>query len=138
MSETGIVFDTEPLIAYIRNEPGANEVKEHLDRVSDGTVDGFVSPVTLTEVHYIPRRFNPKHDPDDFITDLQAYGVDQVKASSCWREAARYKHEYQIALGDAYSLAAAKYVGAKLLVGADDDFDDITDVEVVRFRDDAA
>jgi len=138
MSETGIVFDTEPLIAYIRDEPGANEVKEHLDRVSDGTVDGFVSPVTLTEVHYIARRFNPKHDPDDFITDLQAYGVDQVKASSCWREAARYKHEYQIALGDAYSLAAAKYVGAKLLVGADDDFDDITDVEVVRFRDDAA
>jgi predicted nucleic acid-binding protein len=58
MSEAGLVFDTEPLVAYIRDEPGANEVKEHLDRVGDGSVEGFVSPVTLTEVDESVERYN--------------------------------------------------------------------------------
>ncbi len=136
--EERIVFDTEPLVAYIHDEPGAEDVKEYLDRVVDGTVNGFVSPVTLTEVHYIAQRYSTELDPDDFITDLRAYGVDQVTASNCWREAARYKHKYQVALGDAYSLAAAEYVDAPLLVGGDDDFDGVTEVKIERFRDDSA
>ena len=139
MSEenTRIVFDTEPLVAHIAAEPGAEAVEEYLDRAADGDIKGFVSPVTLTEVLYVTERTETKMSPDTFLSWFQSH-VNQVKASDCWREAARYKHEYNVALGDAYSLAAAKYVGAKLLVGADDDFDEIDDVDIVRFREDAA
>lgn len=139
MSEenTRIVFDTEPLVAHIAAEPGAEAVEEYLDRAADGDIKGFVSPVTLTEVLYVAERTETKVSPDTFLSWFQSH-VNQVKASDCWREAARYKNEYNVALGDAYSLAAAKYVGAKLLVGADDDFDDIDDVDTMRFREDAA
>ena len=137
MSETGIVFDTEPLVAHIAAEPGAEAVEEYLDRAADGDIKGFVSPVTLTEVLYVTERTETKMSPDTFLSWFQSH-VNQVKASDCWREAARYKKEYNVALGDAYSLAAAEYVGAKLLVGADDDFDEIGDVDIVRFREDAA
>jgi predicted nucleic acid-binding protein len=138
MSEKSIriVFDTEPLVAHIAAEPGAEAVEEYLDRAAAGDIKGFVSPVTLTEVLYVTERSETKMSPDTFLSWFQSH-VNQVKASDCWREAARYKNEYNVALGDAYSLAAAKYVGAKLLVGADDDFDDIEDVDIVRFRDDA-
>jgi len=46
----------------------------------------------------------------------------------------RSKEAYTMALGDAYALATADAVDGTLLVGADDDFDDVED-DVVRFRD---
>lgn len=139
MSEgyTRIVFDTEPLVAHIAAEPGAEAVEEYLDRAADGDIKGFVSPVTLTEVLYVTERTETKMSPDTLLSWFQSH-VNQVKASDCWREAARYKNEHQVALGDAYSLAAADYVGAKLLIGGDDDFDGVEDVDIVRFRDNVA
>ena len=39
---------------------------------------------------------------------------------------------------DAFALATAARTDATLLVGADDDYDDVADVPVVRFRTDSA
>jgi len=133
-----VVFDTEPLVAFIANEEGGDTVEGYLDCVEEGDLSGFVSPVTLTEVHYIASPLSTEKSPDDFITDLQAAGVRRVSASDCWRDAARYKGEHQVALGDAYSLATAAEVDGTLLVGGDDDFDEITDVDIRRFREGAA
>jgi len=137
MSDDRVVFDTEPLVAYLLDEEGAERVGEYLDRVVSGDAVGFVSPVTLTEVHYISHYYGSEASPDDFLGELQASGVNQVKASACWRDAARYKREHQVALGDAYSLATAAGVDGTLLVGGDDDFDGVEDVNVVRFREGA-
>lgn len=137
MSEI-LVFDTEPLIAYLRDEVGADTVGKHLERVAKGEVDAYVSPVTLTEVHYIAHNSDAQTDPDEYINDLRAFGVNQLKASKCWRGAALFKRDYQVALGDAYSLAAAEAVGGALLVGGDEDFDEITDVDIERFREGAS
>lgn len=138
MSDERVVFDTEPLVAYLLDEDGAGRVGEYLDRVVGGSTVGFVSPVTLTEVHYISHYYDSDTSPDDFLGELQASGVNQIKASVCWRDAARYKREYQVALGDAYSLATASHVDGTLLVGGDDDFDGVEDVNIVRFREEAA
>jgi predicted nucleic acid-binding protein len=138
MSErpTRIVFDTEPLVAHAASETGAEAVGEYLDRVDVGDAEGFVSPVTLTEVRYITEAVETSVQPDVFLSWLGSV-VSQVKASECWRDAARYKGEHQVALGDAYSLAVANYVGGTLLVGGDDDFDGAEDMDVVRFREGA-
>jgi predicted nucleic acid-binding protein len=138
MSDERVVFDTEPLVAYLLDEEGAESVGEYLDRVVEGSAVSFVSPVTLTEVHYISHYYGAQQSPDDLLGELQASGVNQVKASVCWRDAARYKREYQVALGDAYSLATAAHVDGTLLVGADDDFDGVEDVDMVRFRENSA
>ena len=45
-----IVFGAEPLIAYLDDEPGSDVVETWFDRVAPGTVDGYISPVTKTEV----------------------------------------------------------------------------------------
>jgi len=138
MSDERVVFDTEPLVAYLLDEQGAERVGEYLERVVEGSAVGFVSPVTLTEVHYISHYYGSDTSPDDFLGELQASGVNQVKASVCWRDAARYKRENQVVLGNAYSLATAALVDGTLLVGGDDDFDGVEDVDMVRFREGAA
>jgi predicted nucleic acid-binding protein len=137
MSESRIVFDAEALIAHLASETGEEVVEEYLDRVDEGNSVGFISPVTLTEVSYVGKTEETTQPVDIFLMWLQTV-VNQVRATDCWRDAARYKGNYQVALGDAFSLATANYVDATLVAGADDDFDDITDVNIVRFRNEPA
>jgi hypothetical protein len=49
--------------------------------------------------------------------------------------ASEYILTYNPALGDAFALAAAATVEATLLVGGDDDYDEVSDIPIERFRD---
>ncbi len=64
-------------------------------------------------------------------------GVEQHGPADCWVTSAALEDAYSIALGDAYALATAHEVDGTLLVGADDDFDGVTD-SIERFRDEPA
>ncbi len=133
-----IVFDTEPLIAYLDDEPGSDVVESWIDRVASGSVDGYISPVTKTEVLYVGSRVGFR--PDDVrasLDRLEALGVAVYDPRGCWENAAALKEAYTMALGDAYALATANAVDGTLLVGADNDFDDLED-DVERFRDEPA
>ncbi|MFA9418355.1 type II toxin-antitoxin system VapC family toxin [Natrinema sp. HArc-T2] len=134
MTDT-IVFDTEPLVAYLDDEPGSDTVEEWIDRVASGEIEGYISPVTKTEVLYVGSRvgFRPA-DVRASLERLEELGVTVSDPRECWDGAAALKEAYTMALGDAYSLATADAVDGTLLVGADDDFDDVED-DVVRFRD---
>jgi len=132
-----IVFDTEPLIAYLDDEPGSDVVEAWIDRVASGAVDGYISPVTKTEVLYVGSRVGFR--PDDVrasLNRLEELGVVVYDPRECWENAAALKEAYTMALGDAYALATANAVDGTLLVGADNDFDDLEDIE--RFRDEPA
>jgi predicted nucleic acid-binding protein len=133
-----LVFDTEPLIAYLDDEPGSDVVEEWIDRVAAGEVDGYISPVTKTEVLYVGSRagFRPE-DVRASLTRLEKLGVSVSDPSACWEMAAVLKDAHGMALGDAYALATADAVDGTLLAGADDDFDDLT-ASVERFRDEPA
>ena len=75
---------------------------------------------------------------DAVIEVLDESGIRRVDAAETWRRAARFKHRRSPALGDAFALATAARTDVTLLVGADDDYDDVADVPVVRFRTDSA
>ncbi|MFD1564409.1 type II toxin-antitoxin system VapC family toxin [Haloarchaeobius amylolyticus] len=134
MTDT-IVFDTEPLVAYLDDEPGSDTVEEWIDRVASSEIEGYISPVTKTEVLYVGSRagFHPA-DVRASLERLEELGVSVFDPRECWDGAAALKEAYTMALGDAYALATADAVDGTLLVGADDDFDDVED-DVVRFRD---
>lgn len=134
MTPDRIAFDTEAYITHYFAEPGADDVDEWLNRVYDGDLDGVVSPTTLVEVRYIICRANSMADADAYIEQLiwpnfEEYTVDP-------RETAAIKCQYPIALGDASALATARAADARLIVGADDDWDEpIADGhEIKRFR----
>lgn len=130
-----VVFDTEPIVAYLNGEPGSDVVEEWIDRVASSEVRGYVNPVTKTEILYVGSRIGFRwEDVQRSLDRLEELGVRVYPVESCWERAAAFKEAYAIALGDSFALATADAVDGTLLVGADDDFDGVN-VPIERIRD---
>ncbi|MUV88908.1 PIN domain-containing protein [Halapricum sp. CBA1109] len=130
-----VVFDTEPLVAYADDEPGSDVVAAYLDDVVTGETDGRLTLVNATEIRYILARKYDRETADTFLDWLWTIGVDAMGIDSIWDGAAEYVIDHNPALGDSYALAAAATLDATLLVGGDQEYSDIGDVTVERFRD---
>lgn len=128
-----VVFDAEPLIAYFCDEPGSDTVETYIDAVM-GPSDGYISAVTLAEVHYIVRNIESEDRADAVVDIIEETGIRRIDTTDTWRLTAEFKHRYSPALGDAFALATAESVDGMLLVGADDDYDAISAVHIERFR----
>ncbi len=129
-----IVFDAEPLVAHADDEPGAGVVEEWLDAVAVDEADGYVSYVNLSEARYVLARKYDGETADEYTGWLVDIGVIPVDAESLWTTASDYVLRHGPALGDSFALATADEKDATLLVGADDDYDGVTEVDVTRFR----
>lgn len=132
-----IVFDAEPLIAFFCDEPGSDAVETYIEAV-EGAADGYISAVNLAEVHYVVRAIDGEVRADTVVDVLAESGIRRVDTEETWSVAADFKAQYAPALGDAFALATASTLDGTLLAGADDDYDDVTEVAVTRFRSDGA
>ncbi|MFB6082624.1 MAG: PIN domain-containing protein [Halorientalis sp.] len=132
-----VVFDAEPLIAYFCDEPGSDIVERYIDGV-EGPVDGYISAVNLAEVHYVVRGLDSEERAEMVVDVLEESGIERIDTAETWRLASDFKSRHAPALGDAFALATATHVDGTLLVGADDDYDGISDVPITRFRDEPA
>ena len=94
--------------------------------------------VNIAEVHYIVRAIDGEERADAVVDVIEETGLRQINTAETWRLAADYKYHYSPALGDAFALATAESVDGVLLAGADDDYDNITDIPIERFRADPA
>lgn len=133
-----IVFDAEPLIAHADDEPGSKVVEEHLSAVDNGESEGYVSYVTLTEVRYILARKYDEAVADEYLDWVDEIGVTATGVEGVWGTASNIILEYNPALGDAFALGTAIARAAVLLAGADDDYDEIGEPRIQRFRDEPA
>jgi predicted nucleic acid-binding protein len=128
-----VVFDAEPLVAYFCDEPGSDTVETYVEAVEHGA-DGYISVVNLAEVHYVVRAIDGRDRAAAVVDVLGESGIRRVDTAETWADAATFKYRYSPALGDAFALATTVHVDGTLLAGADDDYDDVSDVPVVRFR----
>lgn len=144
---TDYVFDTEPLIAYFYDEPGASTVTERLRAIESEESTGAISHATATEVVYKIARLetgDPNQTPpgaDELDTGehdlrvLRGYGVTVETPS--WSTVARIKGAGGISLGDSYAAALALEREATLVVGADPEFGDLSeDIDLHQIRED--
>jgi len=128
-----IVFDAEPLVAYFCDESGSDAVETYVAAV-ERTADGYISAINLAEVHYIVRAIDGEERAAAVVDILEESGIRRIDTEQTWPLAADFKFRYAPALGDAFALGTAAYVDGMLLVGADSDYDDVTDVPITRFR----
>jgi len=133
-----VVFDAEPLIAHADDEPGSDVVEEYLDAVAVEDAAGYTSCVNLAEIRYTIARKYDRDTADEYLDWLTDLGIETVDVGDAWREASEYVLQYNPALGDSFALATAKDIEATLLVGGDDDYDEISDVPIERFREGSA
>lgn len=137
------VFDTEPLLAFLYTEPGHEEVADHLDAVASGEIQGYLAEVNASELLYLIARIegddgNATADSlrtaDRDVRALTRHGLTLDRAP--WQTVGEVKAAGEIALGDAHAVALAAERDATLLVGGDDDFDELpVDIDIERFRD---
>jgi len=134
MDDGPVVFDNEPLLAVLFDEPGRNVVESYLREVYRGDREGYASYVTWTELLYTVARVRSWEFGETAVEELERQNVVPIAVRDTWRAAARFKHQHNVALGDAFALAAADYADGTLLVGADDDFEGVEKVRIERFR----
>lgn len=129
-----IVFDTEALLIFYLDEAGADIVEELLEKVLDGSLDGYLSIVNLVEFYYILYRRDPIV-AEEKEANLRSYGLKIVPVTdnSIWREAGRLKGEHRLSLADAFAAATANIMGAKLVAGSCAEFEGIG-VPLIRAR----
>lgn len=130
-----VVFDAEPLIAHADDEPGSDVVEEYLDAVAAEDTTGYVCCVNLTEIRYTLARKYDRDIADEYLDWLAELGVETVGVENTWMDASEYILTYNPALGDSFALAAAEAIEATLLVGGDDDYDEVSNIPIERFRD---
>ena len=128
-----IVFDAEPLIACFCDDPGSDTVERYIEAV-EGAADGYILAVNLAEIRYVVRAIDGEDRADAVVDVLAESGIRRVDTEETWSAAADFKYRYAPALGDAFALATAASLDGTLLAGADDDYDDVTEVAVTRFR----
>ena len=130
-----LVFDTEPLVAHATSENGKSVVDTYLDAVRDGDTEGYINQVNLTETRYVIGRVSGRETADRYINWLFDIGIRPIGVNDIWIDASDVILEHNPALGDSFALATADYIDASLLVGGDDDFETITEIPLIQFRD---
>jgi predicted nucleic acid-binding protein len=129
-----VVFDTEVLLAFYLGEQGGREVERLLVKIMKGELKGYLNVFNLTELYYILYRLSPDV-AEEKERNLRGYGLEIVPVNDdgLWKEAAKTKGKQALSLADAYAVATAKLMNAKLLIGRDTEFDGL-DVSVERIR----
>lgn len=140
---TEYIFDAEPLVAYLYNEPGSDRVDTIIDEIHAGKATGWLCEVNATEVMYIVAQLEARHKPvtDDHLKtgreDVQILASDDVfdVVGVPWPLVAEIKGRGGISLGDAHAVALASDRDGTLIVGSDPEFNDLpVDVDLVRIR----
>ena len=129
-----IIFDTEALLVFYLGERGADRVREYLEKVQRGEVEGMLNIINLTELYYIIFRKNSEI-AEEKEANLRAYGVKMIPVPDgrLWKEAAKIKGRHALSLADAFAVATAKTEKAQLVTGRDKEFEGLG-IELMRIR----
>lgn len=126
-----VVFDAEVILKFYLDEAGAEIVEGYLSKVRNGEIEGFMSVINLAELYYILRR-KSLEIAGEKLKNLKNFSVKQVDVKGdSWKEAAEIKAMHSLSLADAFAVATAKQLNAKLLIGRDVEFEGVK-VDVVR------
>ncbi|MBX8642909.1 MAG: PIN domain-containing protein [Thermoplasmata archaeon] len=128
-----LVFDTSSLLMLYLGEEGAETVAKLLSDVSEGKAKGYVNVVNLAELYYILHRRSEQVAVEK-EKNLRAYGVRvyEIDDGELWRQAAKLEALGSISLADAFAAATAQIIDGELVVGLDDEFDQIKDLKLVN------
>jgi len=115
-----VVLDTEGLLIFYLDEPGAETMEKYLDKTQIGELTGYLNVVNLAEFYYILFRRDPKL-ANEKENNLRSYGLKIVPVTDnrLWREASLIKAEHALSLADSFAVATAKIMNAKLITGRD-------------------
>lgn len=129
-----VTFDSEPILAFFFGEMGGEQVRDIFEKIESNEVEGYINVVNLTEVTYILSRLSLEV-AEEKVRILRGYGLKVVPTedNGLWRQAAKFKCDHSMSLGDAFAAATAENLKTKLVVGSDKEFNKLG-IELLRIR----
>lgn len=118
------VLDACAMIAYLRNEVGADVVETLL---FDQAVVCYAHAINLCEVYYDFLRFANQETAYTAIQDLRAVGLifSEDMDLGLWQAAGRYKATQRLSLADCFALAFTNRLNGELITSDHHEFDPI-------------
>ena len=120
------------MIAYLRGEPGADEVERRLEDDSEPCV---AHAINVCEVYYKAVRRSDEDAAESAIADLQSQGltVTEHLSERFWREVALHKATMgSIPLADCFVVVLANRMEAEAVTADHPDFDPIAEQGLCR------
>ena len=112
------VLDSYALIAYSREEKGAEAVAEIIDDGLHDRAELYLSVINWGEIYYITLRNFDLKRADFFKETIAMYPITIVEANKeLTLQAAQYKAYHKISYADAFAAALAKMKKAVLVTG---------------------
>ena len=127
------VLDSFALLAYFEDEPGAAIVEEILQACDEDDAEGFLSIVNFGEVLYITEREQGLQAAQRVVAAIDELPLRVVDADrSRTFAAAHVKARHAVAYADAFAIALAQEVEARVVTG-DPEFEKVENLVRVRW-----
>lgn len=129
------VLDACALIAFLRNEAGADIVSGFLYAAHAHKADVYMNAINLLEVYYDIYRTTSKAKADEELRMIKKLpiSIQSEITEDVFNEAGRLKASYRISLADSIALAQASSVNGKLLTADHHEFDILQDKVKIDF-----
>jgi predicted nucleic acid-binding protein len=118
MAKINRVFDSWALIAFLEDEPAAEEIESLIAQANEPDNELWVTTVNLGEVWYSVARSHSENEADRAVTEILRLGFKAANVD--WelaREAATFKAKAKLAYADCFAAALAKKRNADLVTG---------------------
>ena len=118
MAASQVVLDSFALLAFLRDEAGAETVAQILEKAESRERPVQMTEVNYAEVQYIVRRKDGDAAWTAVARELQALPIEFHPATRpLANSAAEFKARFKISLADAFAAALAKEKKAELVTG---------------------
>ena len=127
------VIDASALIAFLRDEPGADMVEISLS----GPEKCYAHALNLCGVYYDFFRASNQHAAEAAISDLLGLGVEDRTDmdSEFWRDVGGLKAVHRrVSLADCCTLALSRRLGARLLTADRHEFEPILSAGIAQIE----
>jgi ribonuclease VapC len=112
------VLDSFALLAYLRDEPGAESVLALLEKAGRKDVPLLMTEVNYAEVKYIILRKDGQEAWREVASSLGSLPIEFVPATRDLADlAAEFKASHRLSLADAFAAALAKEKKSELITG---------------------
>ena len=114
----GLVLDSFALLAFLREEPGAEKVKALMEKAGKKDQPLHMTEVNYAEVQYITRRKDGEAAWHQVTLALETLPIQFHPADRTLADlAAGFKAKHKLSLADAFAAALAKLKNAELVTG---------------------
>lgn len=112
------VLDSFALVAFLEDEPGAEEVERQLLKAEEAGQRLLMTVVNLGEVWYSIARTDSEKTADEKIREIQGMAIEIVDADwTLTRQAAVFKTKGKVSYADCFAAALAKLRKTEVITG---------------------